>query len=272
MHTSLRVLLALMVSVGLAGCGSVKEPVAGPPAASAVPGGPELVFKMQDLLGFSGPGEPVPVPLVVYADGRVIVTARGSEKALPNPELRRLTPAGLERFLQGAIAAGLTTTTDYGEPGVMDVGPTRFTVVHKGRVHSVMVEGADWPPAMQGDPLTPVRERLMAFRKQLQDLASWLGSELSAPVPYDYPAMAVSNLPLGDIELPEGFPAPKDWPFEDLAAARCVVFAGDKLAQVAKLAAAAPTHGAWKSNNKLYFVQFRPLLPDEQDCQSLPSR
>jgi hypothetical protein len=84
--------------------------------------------------------------------------------------------------------------------------------------------------------------------------------------------MAVTNRPLGDVEFPEGYPPPRDWPFDDLAAARCVVFTGDRLTLAAALASAAPTHVAWKSNDKLYFVQFRPLLPDEKDCQSLPTQ
>jgi hypothetical protein len=134
-----------------------------------------------------------------------------------------------------------------------------------------MVEAADYPSAVQGDPITPVRERLMAFRKQLQDLDSWLGSDLSAPQPYGYDAMAVTNRPLGGMELPEGYPAPKDWPFEDLAAASCTMFTGDKLTEATKLASDIDSHVPWKSNHALYFVQFRPLLPDEKDCQALPT-
>lgn len=271
MRSPLLAVLALTVSVGLAACDSVKEPAASPPSGgSPSPAGPELVFKMQDHLGFSPYSEPVPMPLVVYADGRVIVTRRGHEKALPSPELRRLTPAGLQRLLQGAVDAGLTTITDYSEPGMFDVGPTRFTVVYQGRVHSVLVEAADYRPAIQGDPITPVRERLMAFRKQLEDLASWLGSDVSAAEPYSYGRMAVTNRPLDGTELPPDSPAPKDWPFDDLAAARCAVFTGDKLTQTATLASQTDTHIAWKSGDKLYYVQFRPLLPDEKDCQSLP--
>jgi hypothetical protein len=274
MRTPLRVLLAVIVSIGLAACdfGSVKEPAASPASVgSPSPQGPELVFRMQDHLGFSLPSEPVPVPLVVYADGRVIATRRGGEKSLPNPQLYQLTPAGMQRFLRGAIDAGLTTVTDYSEPGMFDVGPTRFTVVIGGRVHSVLVEAADYRPAIEGDPITPVRERLMAFRKQLEDLSSWLGSDVSAPQPYTYTSMAVTNRPTGGFEFVEGYPAPKDWPFEDLAADRCTVFTGDKLTQAAKLAAETDTIVAWKSSDKLYFVQFRPLLPDEKDCQALPA-
>jgi hypothetical protein len=106
----------------------------------------------------------------------------------------------------------------------------------------------------------------------LKDLDSWLGSDLSAAQPYGYTAMAVTRHPLGDVELPEGFPAPKDWPLDDLAAAECVVLTGDKLTQAAAPATQTNAYGVWKSNNALYFVEFRPLLPDEKDCQSLPSQ
>ena len=84
--------------------------------------------------------------------------------------------------------------------------------------------------------------------------------------------MAVIVQPMGAVEFPENFPAPKDWPFEDLTGTRCVVFTGDKLTQVAKLASETNAYAAWKSNYEFYFVQFRPLLPDENSCQSLPSQ
>ncbi len=272
-------MLGLAVVAALAACTPVQTPVVGPPekppAGSPAPAGTELVFKMQDHLGFSHPGTPVRIPLTVYRDGSVVqgvydAASAAEEMALPKMVARKLTPAGLEKLLKAAEEAGLTTISDFGDAGVMDVGPTRFTVVDKGRVHSIMVEGADFGPLMVEDPLKPARERLIAFRKNLRDLDSWLGNDISPAQPFTYDRMAVLNRPLGSAEEP--FEAPKDWPLDDPGQARCLVVTGDKLTQAAQLAAATNAYAAWKSNSKLYYLQFRPMMPDEKDCQSLPNQ
>lgn len=263
--------------MAFAACAPVQTPTVSPPkpAGSPAPADTDLVFKMQDHLGFSHPGTPLRIPLTVYRDGTVIhgvhdAASAAEEVALPKMAQRKLTAAGLAKFRQGAEAAGLTTITDFGDAGVMDVGPTRFTVVVDGRVHTVLVEGADFGPLMLEDPLKPVREKLIAFRKNLKDLDAWLGAEVSPAQPFSYHRLAVLNRPLGAGEEP--FEAPLQWPLADPAQARCVVFTGDMLTQAAQLAATANAYAAWKSNSKLYYLQFRPMMPDENDCHSLPNQ
>ena len=262
----------------LTACAPVQNPAVSPPsgvAGSPAAAGTELVLKMQDHLGFSHPGAPLPIPLTVLRDGTLIhgfydTTSAGEQPAVPTMVRRELTPAGLRTLLDATREAGLTTIADFGDAGVMDAGPTRFTVVIDGRVHSILVEGADFGPLMIEDPLKPVRERLMALRKNLKNLDSWLGGDISAAQPYGYDRMALLNRPLGSAEQP--FETPREWPLAGLADARCVVVTGDELAQAARLAETAGAYAAWKSDSKLYYLQFRPMTPDEKDCRSLPSR
>ncbi len=279
MRSPLKVPLALAEAAALASSGSFACPNGGPPSAGLPVADTDLVFKMQDFNGYAPLGAPQPFPLALYGDGTLIYVQtnpyiQSRETQLPRLQVRKLTPAGVQLVLQGAIDAGLTTTTDYGDAG-MDAGATRFTVVNKGKMHSVRVEGADFPLEVRGNPITVLRDELVRFRKHLKDLDFWLGAEVSPPAPHTYRAMAVISQPTGDIEFPERFPAPMDWPFEDLAAGpRCQVMTGDRLGQAAQLAAEAHAYdfnayGAWRSNTKLYFLQFRPLLPDEKDCQSI---
>jgi hypothetical protein len=131
------------------------------------------------------------------------------------------------------------------------------------------VDGADFPPVLLGDPITPTREKLIAFRKQLADLDSWLGAEISAPQPYSHSAMALISRPLGEGNAPSEFHPVKPWPLSDPAAARCSVLTGEVMAQAAKLASQTSAFATWVHDSQHYFLEFRPLLPDEKDCQNL---
>jgi hypothetical protein len=119
------------------------------------------------------------------------------------------------------------------------------------------------------------RQRLVDLLDAVQDLNKTLGDGAVSPEK-PYQASAVAGLTrewTADPNLPQP-QAP--WPGPALpgsplpnAGLGCVSASGDEARGVLAAAVKANAATPWTSGGKKWFVQIRPLLPDEVDCGSL---
>ena len=258
------------------------DPGATPEASSPAAPAAGLVLRMTQEGGLVAP-ERIPgrSPQVsVYADGRVL-TEGPQIMIYPGPALADLQvlDIGASRaagLVTEAVAAGVRTGTDVGQPAVADAPATRFFVVSGGQEQSVSVPALG--EAAPDDPrLTPAqrdaRARLNAFAGKLRDLAAAPGAK-----PYRAERVAALAEPWSapDDGLP-GTPSPVAWPGPPLPGAPlapgvkrgCVTATGEQAAAVLAAAATAKQNTPWTSGAEKYRVTFRPLLPDETGCADL---
>ncbi len=161
------------------------------------------IFVLRMVGGFVPQGYNIAGPpgIVVTADGHVY-QAGAMVAIYPGPMLmpidaRTITPAGIQRLLHAAEAAGLFATApnyDEVEIGVTDAGTTELTITTAAGtvVHSATALGMS--PDGSGKEVTPERERLRAFVESLNVLESVVGVEnLTRPtgfVPTEYRMVA----------------------------------------------------------------------------------
>jgi hypothetical protein len=211
--------------------------------------------------------------LTITGNGRVITlgptTLEYPPAALPNLQEGSISRARVRRLVAAAAALGLLGEEhgEYGEPGITDQAATTVTVVADGErsVTSVYALG------YEGDELT---DDQLAAR---DDLIDFLGaaSDTRTTEPYVIERLAVL-VARGDRAAQEGAPIP--WPLGDLGevlppadsdAEGCVLVTGTDLATVLDAARGATTLTPWTSNGETYSLAFRPLLPNERDCDDV---
>jgi hypothetical protein len=276
--------VAALLTMLTAACAGVGAP--SPSPGIAHPTGPNaLVLRVADVGGF----KPVQFHLTelpslsLYGDGRLIT--QGAQIAIfPGPAMPALqvtpvTPAGMQRILRAAQAAGLLgPDRHYDYQGVADAPTTEFTVVANGRTHRIsayaLFEGADLSqvPAEERRP----RELLLEFRKDMSDVRGRLGKDVAGPdQPYTPTAIRIV-VTKGD---PAGADDPnlvniRDWPLatplgsfgEDRHGVRCGVLTGTDLETVRVALTASNQLTFWRSGGEMYQLALRPLLPDESGC------
>jgi hypothetical protein len=276
--------------------GSTSSPVAYPPGAS------DLVFEVAEIGGAEhSEGGRFEVPrLSVYGGGLVVIGGRFAV-AIPVPQERQLTKAGLDRLMQAVVDAGVGpgSHTDHGTPRYFpesSMSSVRITVITTGGRTTTTLQGSGFKGDAAG-----VGPGQGAARDQVQKLLAttlrnldWLGPEISGREgylpPYKYTAMAVIAAPraitvppyeLGDVPGMTRLPVPEThpWPLTDLdrfgdrlGDERCAVLTGAQLDQVREAAKyVTNTDLRWISGGSPYIVTFRPLLPHENGCSSLIS-
>ena len=264
-------ILVLLVTSGCAGAGS-----------SPSPSTPTTGFALRAWVSQALP--PVGTfrtagPDVVIDRGRLIL--HGPEMAiypgqlLPNLQQRPLSQAGIHALVAAARAAGLlegpTDLTGGLPPGaqaahllfVID-GVEREVLGDPSRQIVCVTTPCD------GAPGTP--EGFGQFWARIQDIGSWLGTELGPETPYVADRLAVLLVePVEDASLPPSFAR---WPLEGprdqfgvaLAGARCGVIEGDGLKTALAAFGAASELTRWTDDTDAVFGAIvRPLLPGEAD-------
>lgn len=282
----------LLVAAVLAACGPAGEDADGDGSPSPSPGalehptGPEelvvrvtvgggfvpMEFNLTELPAFS-----------LYGDGTVVVPgpqiAIFPGPALPNLLERHVTEQGIQRILQAARAAGLQgPERNLRVDRVADAPTTTFTVVAEGEVHttSAYALGIDAGPGGEGDDQDEIRRQLRVFQEDLTGLAEWMPGEVSEEQPYEYERLRLfvrPGRPAAEEELEQ---AEVQWPLDVSLAAfgephgqtgyRCGVVEGDRLEQLLPQAEQANQLTPWVSDEEVYSLLFRPLLPDEAGC------
>jgi hypothetical protein len=250
------------------------------PAATAGP----LVVRVESVGGF------VPatinlsrLPSVsVYADGRVItegpVPMIYPGPALPNLQVQTITPERVQELARQGTEAGVGKTVDYGRPSIADAPSTKVTVVNAGQTRSVSVEALNEAQA-NGPGLTAAqraaRATLVTYVNMLQGLAAAGGM----PPASAYEPEAVAVLTHDYVQSSGESPKPVEtaWPGPALPGAEmgaglgigCLTVTGAEKDKVLAAAGKATVSTPWTLAGKKYGITFRPLLPDEKDCDAL---
>ncbi|WIM93652.1 hypothetical protein ACTOB_005637 [Actinoplanes oblitus] len=213
--------------------------------------------------------------VTVYADGRVIsngpVPAIAPGPALPNLQLRRITPEQASKWAADAIAAGVRNGADLGSPGVADVPDTVITATSGGQTATVRVTALH--QAQPNDPnLTAAQQ---AARKKLAGYVDDLNAfttESGSPGPDAYVPASLAALAQEYVAADDGLTQkPQDWPGPALPGAElapstglhCVSVDGADKDRLWAAAGKANMRTPWVSGGKQWQVTFRPLLPDE---------
>jgi hypothetical protein len=251
------------------------------PAASAgealarIPRGDRLVLQASTGGGFV-PDEVARnqfPELTITRDGRVITlgptTLEYPGKALPNVQVGRISRTRVRELLETAESIGLHDDEhpDYGDPQITDNPSTTVTVVAGGERVTTSV----YAPGYDGDDLT---DEQRANRKALTAFLSE-ASETRRTRAYRPEAMAVLVTEHEGADTAE--PA-LDWPLGDLSEVLagsdelregCLLVTGEDLVTVLDTARNATTLTPWTSVDRQYDLVFRPLLPNERDCDDL---
>ena len=277
-------LVALVAAVG--GCaqpGTGTGP-GGERKAAASYGANDLVLRVEYTGGFMMPEwllSRVPI-LSVYGDGRVItegpVPAIFPGPALPNLQVQMISPDDVVDLASRALAAGVGSRPDLGQPPIADAPSTRFTVlsdqgpqVTEANALEITESDADLSKAQQDG-----RKALRALLDDLTNLPAILGPDVAESKPYQAESVAVISRPWTDPGTPEGQQAEKAWPGPALPGApadqiglSCVTLDGQDATAVLGEAASANALTPWTSEGQRWAVTFRPLLPDESSCEDL---
>ncbi len=262
----------------LAACAqpSSSSSAAAAPSASSPASPDDLILRVASVGGFVTPDMRAGrLPTTsIYADGRVIVP--GPEvmiypgPALPNLQIGSITPEQAQKLVEEAVAAGVRTGADFGQPGVTDIPATRITAGDQTvGVEALREAQADDPAltAAQKD----ARAKLTAFLEKLDRITSEL--QTTAYEPEVLAAVVSPYVEPGDDQLAR--PQAVDWPGEALpgepigAGLHCVTAAGDQKENILAAAKTAVTTTPWVSGGNGWSVRLRPLLPDETGCGDL---
>lgn len=267
---------------------SAGAPAAGAPSGSApAPSGDTLALRVQQTGGFATPSTYVTrLPQVsVYADGRVITEgpqiAIFPGPALPAVQVQQIDPAAVRTLVDKAVAAGVRSGADLGQPPIADATTTRFTVRADAGVQTAeayaLTEASEGQAGVSAAQQA-ARAKLKALLDQLTDLPATLGTAGSAePKPYEATTIAAVASPYvpGDEPATSAQPA-VPWPGPALpgeslggAGLSCVTVSGAAATAVLAAATDANAMTPWTSGGKKWTITLRPLLPDEAGCGDL---
>jgi hypothetical protein len=245
-----------------------------------------VVLRVEHAGGFVAPETIVTaLPLLtLYGDGRVVTM--GSQiaiypsPALPSLNVRTVTATGITKLVQAALDAGVGSSADYGTPAVADAPDTVFTVVSNGLARQSRVLAFDFDGGLTRDQVA-ARQRLHHLVDLLEDLPGTVGAEnVGDETPYEAQTVAALARPWFEPGLPQqleektwpgpALPGP-DLPRPPVTEMRCLTVSGTELAAVLEVAHQANVLTPWVWDGERYFVNFRPLLPDESTCADLTS-
>ena len=194
--------------------------------------------------------------------------------ALPNLQVTHLSQAGVEQVLAWAEEAGLHgPDRQLGEIG-FDSGSTVFTIVTPAGTHHTSVADLSADDAETG------------AARQFQDILlaphAWLSGEIAGEdSPYVFDRLRVISSEADpavvvDPELSSTQEWPLDTPLSRLGTSiseptnyRCSLIDGDDLAGLLPLLQQSNELTLWESEDTLYQLRLRPLLPDEEACPGL---
>ncbi|MCW1957481.1 MAG: hypothetical protein KIH64_002835 [Mycobacterium sp.] len=267
---------AATIAVVLASCSNAGTAAAEPRQADSGTSG-DMVIEVSSGGGLAPPAVRVSdsLPRIwIGGDGRYLrQTSKSGSPAVIALEERRIPDAALAGLIQDARAAGLLDVDpDYGDPPVADAMVTRVVVVTGGTRHTVLISALGYPGLDLPEDAVSARTRLTKFLDTLEHPERMAGA--SGPSDYAPAEMAVFVLGSAASSI-QTTPAP--WPLGDLGtagvatdwpdrSARCLVITGSQIAAVVSAAAGNDRFAPWRSEDGLWDLALRPLLPDEHSC------
>jgi hypothetical protein len=213
--------------------------------------------------------------VVLYADGRLVslgpVDAIFPGPALPNLVVTRVSDEGIAQLLAWAADAGLAgPNRELGRP-IPDADALRLVVAHPNGTHVTTVYQGGGDEAAIG--------AAMRFQDVLLNAGAWLDPSLVlATGQYEWEGLRIISQPDDAIEQGTGIaPDVRDWPLASLAELgrpifpdapmRCATVEGADLAALRPELERATELTLWLSDDRLYSLRLRPLLPDDEvDC------
>ncbi|MEO7118211.1 MAG: hypothetical protein ABIZ34_04485 [Candidatus Limnocylindrales bacterium] len=252
-------------------------------------GGRDVVLRISVDGGLAGPqGFARNIPqITLYGDGRVItngpVDASYPGPALPNILVARISEHGVQTILAAAQQAGLLERDHhYDLGGIFDAQTTTFFLDAAGGRHRTSAYALGLESGM-GDGLPPAdeleaRHVLSRFQATFLDLSSWLGADVVAnDLPYAFDDLRIFVTPAEagtDPDLPtQMLTWPLAHPLAEFGEAypmgegvRCGTVAGVDLLTLLPRLQGSNQETRWSSDDQLYRLILRPLLPDEAGC------
>jgi hypothetical protein len=274
----------------LTGCAGEHSGTGQDVPVQTAPATPNLVLQVRQIGGFVAAATNLTrLPLLsVYDDGRVITEgpqiAIYPPPALPNVQVHRIAPGAVDALVDKAVAAGVKSGTDLGQPPVADVATTRFTVVTDAGKQTVdaiaLTEGAAGDMPGLSAAQQAARVKLIALLEELRTAAERSAGPSQAPpqsqpyVPTSLAAVARPYLAADDSlsaqpAVPWPGPALPGESLGDGSELGCVTVSGTGAAPLIAAAQRASAATPWSSAGKQWSVVFRPLLPDESGCDDL---
>jgi hypothetical protein len=240
-----RLQLALLVLLAAcAACGADPPP----PATGATT--PILVA--DDRQGMPTWSQQVELPeFTLYGDGRAIVP-EGFDGALPKVVDYPLTPDRVRRLFADAADADLFDGRTH-DVHFTDAGALTITLRSPDRSYVTKVIG---PSTDEGG----ARGRAVSFAAGLAP-ARWPASDFAGePKAYEPAKLAVFFRAISE-------PGGERWPLASTS--ECLTLSGEQLAAAADLARRSRQGTRYHDGERAFTVDFRPLLPDESDCESV---
>jgi hypothetical protein len=300
--TAIAPLLAVVLTVVTAGCGTSDLPPGGGgssststttpgPSSTTLPAGAISHPTGADevVLRVSTGGGLVPIEynytmipeFTLYGDGRIVVPGATPAifpgPALPNLQTTVVPEQTVQAILTAAKEAGLFQNgVDYGQPGVYDAGSTTFTINAEGTTYTSGIYALGFTDS--GNLTAEQKKARVAIadlHDKLNDPSTLTSTQLTWE-PYDFTTLAAYSRPVDPAATPgqtDVQPNHLPWPLADLASSgealpnsqglRKVVVSGDDLATLETLLQQATQITLWESGGTDYNLWFRPLLPDE---------
>jgi hypothetical protein len=258
------VVVALLTLFALAGCGhgrSGAQAVTPPPADPTV-----LVLRIHEVPGMPAPTAAASVPEFSLYGGGLVVIPGDPAGAMQSARTFQLTDTAYRDIYRRAVAAGLDTARRIDRPTAPDAPTLTITLLSDGEPRTTVVTA---PHGKDRD-----RDRIAEFRRSLQPFAQRREALVSGPSAYRPAKVAVIATWSAAAATA---PAP-DWPFEPLASGErvasglCQTYTGERLDQLVRLAGGITPTTRFRSGDSLFYVVFRPLLPDESGCTGLNPR
>ena len=261
----------------------------GGPGTGAVsyPTGPGQLVLRVALTGVSPEFVATSIPsFSLYGDGSLI-TEGAVPMIFPGPAyppliVTRVSPAGVRRIVDAAIAAGLLGPDRAYTAGAIVGAPTTvFTLVANGRRHTISVYalGSTGGVGMSANERR-ARAALQALSERLGNIHGWLRGEVGPDRAYAFQGFRVYARPATAADLAVT-PRPNvlGWPLATPLASfgtpvqippgmRCGVVRGRDLATFLPLARRSTQISVWRSDGRLFRLLLVPLLPDQVACSA----
>jgi hypothetical protein len=187
----------------------------------------------------------------LYGDSRAIVP-EGFDGALPKIVDYPLTPDRVRRLFDDAADADLFDDRTH-DVNVTDAGALTITLRSPDRSYVTKVIGPS-------DDDSGARGRAVSFAAGLTP-ARWPESDFAGkPKAYEPAKLAVFFRASSE-------PGGERWPLE--SSSRCMTLSGTQLSAAADLARRSRQGTRFYDGERGFTVDFRPLLPDESDCESI---
>jgi len=246
------------------------------PTATPTTDSDQAVVRIEQKGGFMAPWVTLAnyPTVVLYEDGRLILQGPQIEiypaPALPNLQVTHLTTAGVEQVLEWAAEAGLKGPDRQLGPMIIDAGATVFEVTRADETHRTSVSDLS-----ADDPEVAAVNR---FQNVMLDIRSYLPNDVVGDdQPYAFDRLRLISSEADPATVAQEGASTVDWPLDtpiaelgtslsDPPNQRCALIEGEDLQTLMPLFQQTNQLTLYSSEDKLYQVTLRPLLPDEEAC------